>query len=172
MNDLILKETETISDAETRYNTPMMTMINTRKGSYESKISKMLFKSIGFLKNTEDQEVDYNNTETSEQVKLIKIYYLIPTKELCPNDLEIICVNSLRSTAFKNGYKIESLDLEISQSESVANIIFTALSVINKRLAELNVTFKFNEIAEYSLRAPKKTGMPDFDLPSNRIYNK
>ena len=137
--------------------------------------------------------LDNDNKSESVIINKLKIFFIIPESKFSKLELEelknetnslvnkkekespMICNKKINvsTTTYKNGYVIRDISVNINSDKSVNDLILMALYKINYQLNKEDIMLRFNdeENEYYSLRTSKKSGLPDFDMPSKFLRN-
>ena len=133
---------------------------------------------------------DNDKTSLNIEIFKIKIYFLIPENKVfskvikesnnstCnPSKYTNTSFNIINNNAntenkinynIKNGYLIKDIVVSIDSNKIVDDLISLVLYKINTLLNKEDIMIKFNDEDNslYTLRTSKKSGFPDFDMPS------
>lgn len=137
----------------------------------ESTISNFEFDQESDNKNALSNRFAYRSRHfaTVEPTKseFVSVNFLIPI-ELLAKDFTPILGQTIKSE-----FLIESLNIKLNvlKEQTICCLIKHSIETINNLLFKRKTEYCFSEdISKYSLRASKKSGLPDFDFPGKHNF--
>lgn len=121
------------------------------------------------------------NCHAQISTQRIKIFYLIPERLLSKEEIDDLKAllkqenenkEKEQSIAFKNGFVIRSIFINLRPDKTVETILSHAIDKINSSFQLSGFSYKLRTTqVNYSFRSSKKTGYPDYDLPGKFVFN-
>lgn len=171
-----------ISQINTANSSPLMAGgqkgIKNLRSSRTSKFAKQM-RETAISNFNNDQEND--DTFEYRFVQRSRHAIVEPTKSenvsvnfLMPQELLASDVSPLPNQILKSGFLIEAINIKYQDLNdlTISGLIIKSIESINTLLFKRRVAFTFSQdTSKYSLRASKKSGLPDFDFPGKYLKN-